>query len=115
MVRDLTSDALRQAGYTALVAEHGARALELAGSHAGTIHMLITDVVMPELSGVQLAERLRRERPSLRTIFMSGYTEETIDQHGLEAGRAAFLAKPFMTETLLRKVRSVLDATSTTG
>ncbi len=110
MVRDLAVDALREAGYHVLLAEDGLEALRLAGAHPQPIDLLVTDVVMPEMSGVALAEKLLAERPGLRIIFMSGYTDETIAHHGVETGSSVFLSKPFMTDTLLVKVREVLDA-----
>ncbi len=110
MVRDLAVDALREAGYHVLLAEDGLEALRLASAHPQPIDLLVTDVVMPEMSGVALAERLTAERPGLRVIFMSGYTDETIAHHGVEKGSSVFLSKPFMTDTLLVKVREVLDA-----
>lgn len=82
----------------------------LAASHPGKIDLLITDVVMPELNGVQLAKALRESRPRLRVVYISGYTEETIEHHGVETGECAFLAKPFILAALLRKIREVLDA-----
>lgn len=74
------------------------------------IHLLVTDVVMPHMNGVQLAAALTKERPSLRVIYMSGYTADTILHHGVHPERSVFMAKPFMTDELLRKVREVLDA-----
>ena len=70
---------------------------------------IVTDVVLPEMSGVKLAESLLRSRPRMAVIYMSGYTEETIEDHGVERARMAFLAKPFTMDALLRKVREVLD------
>ncbi len=113
MIRDLAVAALREAGYDVLVAEHGVDALRVAQEAARRIHLLITDVVMPEMSGVVLAERLTRSQPGLRVIFMSGYTEETIAHHGVETASSAFLAKPFLTDVLLQKAREVLDAPMT--
>ncbi len=112
MVRDLTVEALRDAGYHVLLAENGLEALRLAAAHPQPIDLLVTDVVMPEMSGVTLAEKLAMDRPGLRVIFMSGYTDETITYHGVEVSSSAFLSKPFMTDALLIKVREVLDAQS---
>ena len=109
MIRGLALAALRDAGYDVLVAEHGAEALSVVQEGKRRIDLLVTDVVMPEMSGVVLAERLTRAQPGLRVIFMSGYTDETIAHHGVETGSSAFLAKPFMTDTLLEKAREVLD------
>jgi PAS domain S-box-containing protein len=110
MVRDLAEGALREAGYSVLSAPDGAKALSIAKSHAAPIHLLVTDAIMPEMSGAQLAQELRRLRPDTRVIFMSGYTEDTVEQHGISGQGSHFLAKPFMTDALLRKVREVLDA-----
>ena len=110
MVRELAADALREAGYHLLVAENGADALKVVAEYPQPIDLLVTDVVMPEMSGVALAERMTADRPGLRIIFMSGYTDETIAHHGVETGSSVFLAKPFMTDTLLIRVREVLDA-----
>lgn len=110
MIRDLAVAALREAGYDVLVAEHGVDALRVAEEAARPVRLLITDVVMPEMSGVALADRLTRSQPGLHVIFMSGYTEETIAHHGVETASSAFLAKPFLTDALLQKAREVLDA-----
>ncbi|MCC6677670.1 MAG: PAS domain S-box protein [Phycisphaerales bacterium] len=107
MVRALTLEALRNAGYTVISGANGPDALRAVGDR--TIDLLITDVVMPEMSGVELAATLARQRPGLRVIYISGYTEETVVHHGVEDRAGAFLAKPFMTTMLLRKVREVLD------
>ncbi len=110
MVRDLAAEALREAGYHLLIAENGVDALKVVAKYPQPIDLLVTDVVMPEMSGVALAEKLAVDRPGLRIIFMSGYTDETIAHHGVESHSSVFLAKPFMTDTLLLKVREVLDA-----
>jgi PAS domain S-box-containing protein len=110
IVSDLAVGALREAGYRVLAAANGARALALAQSHLGQIHLLVTDAVMPEMGGAVLAEELAKVRPDLRVIFMSGYTEDTVSQHGVPEHVPHFLAKPFMTDALLRMVREVLDA-----
>jgi FixJ family two-component response regulator len=83
--------------------------LATAASHTGAIHLLLTDVVMPGLSGRQVAEQLTGVRPEIRVLFMSGYTDNVIAQRGvLEAG-TAFLSKPFTPDALADKVRGVLD------
>jgi CheY-like chemotaxis protein len=107
----LTRETLVQLGYTVLGARHGAEALVVASEHEGPISLLLTDVIMPQLNGRELAERLVATRPGLRTLYMSGYTAGAIEQHGvLEAG-IFFLQKPFTPAQLGRKVREVLDAT----
>ncbi|CAG0978870.1 two-component system, cell cycle sensor histidine kinase and response regulator CckA [Phycisphaerales bacterium] len=110
MVRDLVAQALGDAGYRLLVAENGPAAVRAATDQSKPIDLLVTDVVMPEMSGVQLAEAVSRLHPRVSVIYMSGYTEETIVRHGVEAEGLAFIAKPFTIETMLRKVRSVLDS-----
>jgi CheY-like chemotaxis protein len=107
----LTRETLVQLGYTVLEARHGAEALVVASEHEGPISLLLTDVIMPQLNGRELAERLVATRPGLRVLYMSGYTAGAIEQHGvLEAG-IFFLPKPFTPAQLGRKVREVLDAT----
>jgi len=109
MVRMLAVDALRSAGYKVLVGENGELALEAANSYSGPIHLLLADVVMPEMSGVQLAEAISAARPGTKVIFMSGYTSETVPIRDAATGTREFLSKPFMMVDLLRKVREVLD------
>jgi len=110
IVRDLATAALKGAGYTVLMAPDGRQAVDMAAGYAGAIDLLITDVVMPEMNGVEVAKAVTSARPHLPVIFMSGYTEETIAYHGVETDTHIFMAKPFMTDELLRKVREVLDA-----
>ncbi len=101
---------LEQHGYTVLAASTPQAALALVEQANATIHLLITDVVMPGMNGKELIERLRKGRPGLPCIFMSGYTADVIAHHGvLEAG-VAFLEKPFTIEALTKKVREILDA-----
>ncbi len=107
-VRDLTAKMLKRMGYTVLVAGSGAEALEISRAQAGPISLLVTDVIMPNLSGAQLAAQLRNDRPGLKVLYVSGYTETTVIDHGaLDAG-ADFLPKPFTKEGLSRKVREIL-------
>ncbi|HVU64684.1 MAG TPA: ATP-binding protein [Phycisphaerales bacterium] len=113
IVSDLAAAALREAGYTVLVAANGTRALALAKAHLGPIHLLIADAIMPEMGGAAMAEELTRTRPDTRVIFMSGYTEDTVTDHGVPKDAPHFLAKPFMTDDLLRLVRHVLDSPHT--
>jgi two-component system, cell cycle sensor histidine kinase and response regulator CckA len=100
---------LTLAGYKVLAVADPLEALELARSHPGEIHLLLTDVVMPGLSGPALMSRLASRRPEMRVMYMSGYTEDTIVQHGLPNPGMVFLQKPFTPETLARKVRETLD------
>ncbi len=84
-------------------------ALRLAEQHSGPIQLLLTDVVMPGMSGRMLAERLCQARPALKVLYTSGYTDDAIVRHGVLDASAAFLQKPFSPETLERKIRDVLD------
>jgi CheY-like chemotaxis protein len=89
----------------------GEHALELAERLKDrTIHLLLTDVVMGGISGRELAERLKAQRPKIRVLFMSGYTEDAIIRHGVYTAQAAFIGKPFSPAALTAKVREVLDA-----
>jgi CheY-like chemotaxis protein len=109
-VRTLAEFLLRRSGYTVLQAQSGAEALALAGQHMEPIHLLLTDVVMPGMSGRELAERLAGDRPGIKTLFMSGYTDDTIVRHGVLQAETAFITKPFTFDALLHKVRATLDA-----
>lgn len=113
-VRNLLRDILRRFGYTVLEAGNGPEAIEICHSHLGPIHLVITDMVMPQMSGWEVAEAVAMLRPKARFIYMSGYIEHVVvEERVLEAG-VAFLGKPFTPETLGRKVREVLDGESTT-
>jgi PAS domain S-box-containing protein len=108
-VRRLIEYILTANGYTALLASRPSDALQIAATHAGPIAALISDVVMPEMPGPELAERLQAILPGLRTIFVSGYTEHTIRERGHLPAGSAFLEKPFQHATLLRALRALLD------
>ncbi len=108
-VRALARETLDGHGYAVIPAAAPAEALQLAGSHSGPIHLLVTDVVLPQLSGRGLAERLAPEHRDLRVLYMSGYTDDAIVRHGMLEEGTAFLQKPFTPYTLLLKVREVLD------
>jgi PAS domain S-box-containing protein len=111
-LRELGRILLRGFGYTVLAAGHGAEALEIAGRHQGRIDLLLTDVIMPGMSGRTLADLLSEQRADLRTLYMSGYADDAIVRHGvLEAGMR-FLPKPFTRESLGRAVRDALDLRS---
>ena len=109
-VRAVTKQVLERQGYTVLEAEDGEAALRLAHAHRGPIHLLLTDVVMPQLSGRELAERLAPLRPETRILYASGYTDDSVVRHGVLESGTAYLQKPFSPESLARKVREVLDA-----
>jgi two-component system, cell cycle sensor histidine kinase and response regulator CckA len=107
-VRAVAQEILKRLGYTVLVATDGHAALQLARARTDTIHLLVTDVIMPEMSGRQLADRLKEQRPGLKVLFVSGYTDDAIVRHGMLEPGIAFLQKPFTPQTLARKVREVL-------
>jgi PAS domain S-box-containing protein len=108
-VRAVVLSVLRRQGYKVIVAQHAGEALLLCEQHPEPIHLLLTDVVMPQMSGPELAKRLVATRPEIKVICMSGYTDDSIFRHGvLEAG-VAFLQKPVTPGTLAKKVREVLD------
>ena len=109
VVRGLTRKILMQAGYNVLDARSGNEAIRLCATHAGSIDLLLTDVVMPEISGKEVADRLLELRPSIRVLFMSGYTDEAIVQHGVLDANVKFIQKPFTWIALTRKVREVLN------
>ena len=108
-VRAVVREILEMQGYEVIEARHGAEALALEAGHEGPIHLLITDVVMPEMSGRELAQRLVPLRPEMNVLYISGYTDDAIVRHGvLEAGMA-LLPKPFTPDALAAKVREILD------
>jgi PAS domain S-box-containing protein len=109
-VRMLARLVLQTNGYTVLEARNGRDALTVAERHAGPIHLLVSDVVMPQMSGREVADRLRAVRPGLRVLYISGYADDAIVHHGVLEPGLAFLQKPFSPAVLVRKVREVLDA-----
>jgi CheY-like chemotaxis protein len=109
-VRKLVCDILAGYGYRVLDAADGRTALALYERHGGDIAMLLTDVVMPQMSGRTLAERLLARQPDLKVLYMSGYTDDVIGNHGVLDSRMAYLQKPFTPDALAHKVREVLDA-----
>jgi CheY-like chemotaxis protein len=109
-VRDLAREMLEMLGYTVLEARHPEDALQIADQRPGPIHLLLTDVIMPGMSGPGLAGRLLSGRPGLKLLYMSGYTESSIVQHGVLAAGTALLQKPFTPYALARKVREVLES-----
>jgi len=110
LLRGVAARILREQGYQVLEAVSGGDALNVAEGHPAPIHLLLTDVVMPQLSGNELARRLLAQRPTMRVVYTSGYTENAIAQHGVLEPHVDFLPKPYVAATLLAKVRDVLDA-----
>jgi CheY-like chemotaxis protein len=109
-VRRMTRIILEMNGYHVLEAGGGEEALSIYEQHAGRIDLVITDVVMPQMSGRELAQSLETLRPGIKVLYMSGYTDDAIVRHGLLGREIAFLQKPFTPDALTRKVREVLDA-----
>ncbi len=109
-VRSLVHASLRLKGYTVLEAGNGTEALALAERHSGPIHLLLTDVIMPQMNGRELSERLKARRPGLKVLFMSGYTDDAVLRHGVVTEDLQFIQKPFTPSALAGKMRTVLDA-----
>jgi two-component system, cell cycle sensor histidine kinase and response regulator CckA len=109
-VRTLAETILRRQGYRVVAADSGKEAIEIWKERRGEIDILLTDVIMPHMSGSELAHRLRAMKPGLKVLFMSGYTDDMIAGHGLLAGETQLIQKPFTSKELNRKLRDVLDA-----
>jgi CheY-like chemotaxis protein len=110
VVRALVREMLSRNGYTVLEAASGADALRICARRESPVDLVITDVVMPGMSGSELADRLADEYPQLKVLHTSGYSDEAIVQHGVLGASAAFLQKPFSMQALASKVREVLDS-----
>jgi CheY-like chemotaxis protein len=108
-VVNLAKRILVAAGYTVLTAANGSEALQTCEHHPGEIHVVLTDVVMPGMSGREFAEQLAKVRPGIKVLYMSGYTDDAIIHHGALAPGARFIGKPFNASALTRKVREALD------
>ena len=108
-VRKLVRGILELQGYTVLEAANGVEGMSVGGNHKGTIHLLLTDVIMPRKNGKELAQYFKETRPEAKVIFMSGYTDDAIVRHGLIDADSAFLQKPFSPRNLVKVVREVLD------
>lgn len=112
-VRKLARISLEKYGYRVLEADGAAMAIRLEASHDGPIDLLVTDVVMPDMGGRELAEAIRKVRPEIAVLFVSGYTDDAVIRHGVEVSEDAFLQKPYTPITLACKVRAVLDDSRT--
>jgi len=108
-IRELVCEFLQKNGYTVLHAADGNEALQIADSHKHPIHLLLTDVVMPNVGGRELAQRLTQPRPEMKVLFMSGYPDHATLSGELVDDSAAVLQKPFALDTLARKIRSLFD------
>ena len=111
-LRALGARVLVALGYKVLVARTGSEALRIVADHQGPIDLIATDVVMPEMNGSQLVERVLEARPDIRVLFMSGYTDDEVMRRGVIDGQTAFLQKPFTPDLLAQKIREVLDITT---
>jgi two-component system cell cycle sensor histidine kinase/response regulator CckA len=114
-VRLLTSQILQGCGYQVLEAKDGSEALRIASAYPGTFDLLLTDVVMPRMAGPEMAEQMKALFPQLKTLFVSGYTDDAVMRHGIQSAQVNFLAKPFSPSALARKVREVLDSRGPSG
>jgi CheY-like chemotaxis protein len=108
-LRKIAVRTLTRMGYTILQAENGEAALQAVAEHAGPIHLLLTDVVMPRMDGRELAERLAPQLPDMKVLYSSGYTDDAVVRHGVLQAQVSFLSKPYTPAILRRKVRDVLD------
>ncbi|HUJ28429.1 MAG TPA: PAS domain S-box protein [Myxococcales bacterium] len=108
-LRRLICTVLAGSGYRVVQARSGAEAVRLLESEAGPVHLLLTDVVMPQMGGPAVAAEVLRLRPQARVVYMSGYTDDAVVRHGVEASRVAFMQKPFSPASLLATIREVLD------
>ena len=114
-VRGLARQILEQEGYSVLEASRGEEAISLCATYEQSIELLLTDVVMPETSGKEVADRLLTMRPEIKVLFMSGYTDEAIVHHGVLDAKVQFIQKPFTPVALAKKVREVIDSNGSNG
>ncbi|MBN2365894.1 MAG: PAS domain S-box protein [Calditrichaeota bacterium] len=109
MVREMAVRILKEKGYTVLASGHGTQAMEVSNNFRKKIDLLVTDIVMPGMSGKELVQNIRKERPDLKVLYISGYTDEVISQQGLLEEDVNFLQKPFPPQKLLMRIREVLE------
>jgi DNA-binding NtrC family response regulator len=107
--RDLLREGLHAKGYEVLVGENGVDALQVAEQHQGRIHLLVTDVIMPQMSGPELAQRLKEVRPEIQVLYMSGYTDDKLAELSEPDNELALIQKPFYITELAKKIRELLD------
>jgi CheY-like chemotaxis protein len=110
LVRELMVEVLEGRGYELLAAANGAEALAICEQHEGRIDLMVTDVVMPGMSGVELAAQARQVKPDMEVLYLSGYTNSALVAHGALGAEGHFLEKPFEPDDLARKMREILDA-----
>jgi PAS domain S-box-containing protein len=115
MVRTLTRRILESHSYKILEARDGSEALAIAEQHIGPVHLLLTDVIMPKMCGKELAQQLQKNRPDIRVLYMSGYSELLVSHQGILDANVALIEKPFSEEGLLQRIRTVLDDGPSTG
>jgi two-component system cell cycle sensor histidine kinase/response regulator CckA len=108
-LRSATRRILRGRGYTIIEARHGGEAMLLCERYAGDIHLLLTDIVMPQMSGRELCDKLRQLRPEMKVLFMSGFSENAGDERPVVEPGTSFLAKPFSPQTLLDSIRRAIE------
>ena len=111
-VRALECGLLKASGYTVLAAGDGEEAMRMLGEYSGTIHLLLTDIIMPHMNGRELARQVVMSRPSTKVLYVSGYPDDTLIDAGLARSKEPFLQKPFAWDALLRTVRNVLDGSN---
>jgi DNA-binding NtrC family response regulator len=109
-VRGLVHETLRLHGYTVLAARHGIEALLASAKYVGPIHLILTDVVMPQMSGPEVAEKILTVRPGVKVLYMSGYPDHPVFDQGSVRHETGFLPKPFSPHVLVQKVREILDS-----
>jgi CheY-like chemotaxis protein len=109
ILRKLAAEILRSSGYQVIEAASGEEALDVWGRASSSIHLLVSDMIMPGMNGRALAERLRESSPALKVLYISGYTENILDLHGPLSGTTSFLQKPFQPRVLTKRVRELLD------
>jgi DNA-binding NtrC family response regulator len=108
-VRGFIRTLLERSGYAVLDASNGHEAIDIVSARGSAIHLLVTDVVMPRMSGRELAENVRSISPGIRLLYVSGYTDDAVFRHGMTEGEINFIQKPFRSMDFLRKVREILD------